>query len=132
LHLSNYLKKSDWGHFANFKMATEEVPVLLASSDRMLLLEEFDRKYLVKYFSREIWLSETEAWLKTYTDGSLFEGRAGSGVFPEELDLKASFALAVFATVFQAEVYAILASFDYCLREFMTPSFESSNFRRKL
>jgi hypothetical protein len=46
----------------------------------------------------------------------LFEGRAGSGVFSEELDLKAFFALGTFATVFQAEVYAIMACFDYCLR----------------
>jgi hypothetical protein len=40
----------------------------------------------VEYFSREIWLSETEArrpsdGLKFYTDGSLFENKAGTGVF---------------------------------------------------
>jgi hypothetical protein len=91
----------------------------------MLPLEVFDRKCLVEYPSREIWLSEPEAWLpsdgfKFYTDISLFEGRAGSRVFLEELYLKASFALGTFATVFQAEVYAFMACFDYCLREFMT------------
>jgi ribonuclease HI len=79
----------------------------------------------VEYSSREIWLSEAEAWLssdglKFYTDGSLFEGRAGSGVFSEEHDLKISFAIETFATVFQAEVHAILACSDYCLRECMT------------
>jgi hypothetical protein len=80
----------------------------------------------VEYLSREIWLSEAEAWLpsdglKFYTDGSLFEGRAGSEVFfSEELDLEASFTLGTFATVFQAEVYAILACSDYCLRKCMT------------
>jgi hypothetical protein len=31
-----------------------------------------------------------------------------------------TFALGTFDTVFQAEVYAILACFDYCLRECMT------------
>jgi hypothetical protein len=51
-----------------------------------LCMEVFDRKYLVEYLSREIWLSEAEAslpsdGLKFYTDGSLFEGRACSGVF---------------------------------------------------
>jgi hypothetical protein len=64
--------------------------------------------------SREKWLSEAEAWLlsdslKFYTDRFLSEGRAGSGVYLEELDLKASFALETFVTVFQAEVYTLLA-----------------------
>jgi hypothetical protein len=81
LHCSGHFKKSDWGHSAIVKMATEDFPVLLVFSDSMLPLEVFDRKYLV-----EIWLSEAEPWLpsdglKFYTGGSLFEGRAGSGVF---------------------------------------------------
>jgi hypothetical protein len=71
-------------------MATEDFLVLLAPSDDMLPLEVFDRKYLVEYHSKEIWLSETEAWLpsdgvKFNTDGSFFEGRAGSGVFLRNL-----------------------------------------------
>jgi hypothetical protein len=73
-------------------MATNDFPVLLALSDSMQPLEVFDRKYLLESPSREIWLSKTEAWLpsdglKLYADGSLFEGRAGSGVFSEELDI---------------------------------------------
>jgi hypothetical protein len=76
----------------------------------------------VEYPSRKIWLSEAEALLPSdgvtvYTDGSLFEGRAGSGIFSEEIDPKAYFALGTCATVFQAEVYAILACSDYCLRD---------------
>jgi hypothetical protein len=113
LVFGDLFKKSHWGHSAIFKMAMEDFPVLLAPSDSMLPLEVFDRKYLVAYPCMEIWLSEVEAWipsdgLKYYTDGSLFEGRPGSGVFSEELDLKQSFALGTFATVFQPEVYAIL------------------------
>jgi hypothetical protein len=83
----------------------------------------FNQKYPADYPSREIWLSEAEAWLpsdglKFYTDGSSFEGMVGSGVFAQELDLKASFALWTFSPlVFQAEVYTILACFNYCLRE---------------
>jgi hypothetical protein len=62
-------------------------------------------------------LLEAETWLtsdglKLYTDGTMFEGGAGSGVFSEKLE--ASFALGKF-TVFQGEVYAILAYSDYCL-----------------
>jgi hypothetical protein len=56
-------KKLDWGHSAILKMAMEDFSVLLAPSDSMLPLEVFDRKYLVEYPSREIWLSEAEAWL---------------------------------------------------------------------
>jgi hypothetical protein len=101
-------------------VATENFTVLLAPSNSILPLELFDRKYLVEYCSRKIWLSETEAWLpsdglKFYTDGSLFEGSAGSRVFLEELDLKASFALGTFAIVLQAELYAIMACSDNCL-----------------
>jgi ribonuclease HI len=46
--------------------------------------------------------------------------KAGSRVFSEEIDLKAYFNLGTFGTVFQADVYAILACSDYCLRECMT------------
>jgi hypothetical protein len=47
---------------------------------------------------RERWLSEAEGvvpshGLEFYTDGYLFEGRTGSGVFSEELDLKEYFAM---------------------------------------
>jgi hypothetical protein len=45
LHCSKHFKKSDWGHSAIFKMATEYFPVLMAPSDSMLTLEVFDRKY---------------------------------------------------------------------------------------
>jgi hypothetical protein len=50
----------------------------------------------------------------------LFEGRAGSRVFSKGFNLKASFALGTFATVFKADVYAILACSNYSLRDFMT------------
>jgi hypothetical protein len=63
LHCSNHFKKSEWGHSVIFKIATEDFPVLLAPSDSMLLLEAFDRKYLVEYPSLEKWLSEAEAWI---------------------------------------------------------------------
>jgi hypothetical protein len=54
LHCSNHFKKSDWGHSAIFKMATEDFSVLLAPPGSMLPLEVFYRKYLVENLSREI------------------------------------------------------------------------------
>jgi hypothetical protein len=50
----NHFKKSDCGQYAFFKMATEDLLVLLALSDSMLPLEVFDQKYLVKDLFREI------------------------------------------------------------------------------
>jgi hypothetical protein len=66
LHCSNHIKKSDWGHFAIFKMATEDFQVLLAPSDSILMV--FDRKGAGGlYPSIKKWLSETEAWLDSDT-----------------------------------------------------------------
>jgi hypothetical protein len=48
LYCSGHFKKSDWGHSAIFKMATEDFLVLLAPSDSMLPLEVFDWKYMVE------------------------------------------------------------------------------------
>jgi hypothetical protein len=66
----------------------EELPVSLTPSDRMIpLVFDQNQKFLVKYPYRERWLSETKrpGFLlipsKIHTDESLFEGRAGSGVF---------------------------------------------------
>jgi ribonuclease HI len=49
-----------------------------------------------------------------YTDGSFCEGRADAGVFSDTLDITESYALGSIATIFQTEVYAILACSDYC------------------
>jgi hypothetical protein len=43
LHCFNRFKKSGSGHYAIFKMKTEDFPVLLAPSDNKLPLEVFDR-----------------------------------------------------------------------------------------
>jgi hypothetical protein len=92
LHCSNNFKKSDRRQSAIFKIATEDFLVLLTPSDSMLPLEVFDRKYLVEYTFREIWLSESESWLpsdglKFYADGSLFEGNFQRNLISRHLSL---------------------------------------------
>jgi hypothetical protein len=87
------------------------------------LVYKIDGSVAQKEFALGVFLDVEGAFDNTSLgfDSSLFEGRAGSGVFfSEKLDLKASFALGTFATVFQAEVYAIMACSDYCLKECMT------------
>jgi hypothetical protein len=80
----------------------------------------FGRGFLVELPPKSSWLSqETSEILPSdgvifYTDGSLCEGRMGAGVFSDNLDIGESYALGSLATVFQTEVYAILACSDYC------------------
>jgi hypothetical protein len=81
LHCYNLFKKSNWGHSAFSKWQR------MISQFYWLLLT-------VCYLSREkSGGTSLSNGLKFYTDGSLFEGRAGSGVFSKDLNLKASFAL---------------------------------------
>jgi hypothetical protein len=91
-------------------MTTEDFPVLLASSDSMLIGNIWWNIPLGRYEAEALWLP---------SDG-LKSILMGSGIFSEKLDLKASFALRTFTTVFQAEVYAFKACSDHCLRECMT------------
>jgi ribonuclease HI len=49
-----------------------------------------------------------------YTEGSLFEVTAGSGVYSEEMNLNLSFFHGCHATVFQTEIHAILACSEFC------------------
>jgi hypothetical protein len=56
--LCNLSLKKRPGRLHIFKIATEDFPDLLAPSGNMLPLKVFDRKYLVEYSSREIWLSD--------------------------------------------------------------------------
>jgi hypothetical protein len=52
-----------------------------------------------------------------FTDGSVCRGRAGAGVFSDILNVRESYALGSHATVFQSEVYSILACSEYCISE---------------
>jgi hypothetical protein len=83
----------------------------------LLLLK---RRFLVELPPRSSWLSQEKSKILPsdvvifYTDGSLCEGRAGAEVFSDTLDIRESYALGSLTTVFQIEVYAILACSDCC------------------
>jgi hypothetical protein len=49
-----------------------------------------------------------------YTDGSFCDNRSGAWSFTDTLKLEESYSLGTYTTVFQAEVYAILACSDIC------------------
>jgi hypothetical protein len=49
-----------------------------------------------------------------YTDGSLLNGQTGAGVYSESIEIGDAYALGSNSTVFQSEVYAILACSEQC------------------
>jgi hypothetical protein len=80
----------------------------------------FGRRFLVELPPRSSWVSQKTLEVLPsdgvifYTDDLLSKGRAGAGVFLDTLDIREPYTLGSLATVFQTEVYAILACFDYC------------------
>ena len=81
-------------------------------TDTLILRYSFAKKFAVTYPDRSEWkrqniqsLSKVPVW---YTDGSQTSSGTGGGVFGGKTEL--IFSLGAFATVFQAEVFAIIAS----------------------
>ena len=75
-------------------------------------------KYKVTMLTRQEWTRgpgtpPTVKGLICYTDGSRTEEGNGAGVYGQSVNRRLSISLAKHATVFQAEVYAILA----CVQE---------------
>jgi hypothetical protein len=120
LNCSGEFTRARFGHSEVFPKMTDEWPSFLAPGDKIVHIIAFGRWFLVELPSRSTWLSqETSEMLPSYgvifyTDGTLCEGRAGAGVFSDTLDIRESYAFSSLATVFQKEVYDILACFDYC------------------
>jgi hypothetical protein len=79
---------------------TNERAYLLASGDKIVSIIAFGQRFLVELPPRCCWLSqETSEILPSdvvifYTDGTLCEGRVGTGVFSDTLDIRESYALA--------------------------------------
>jgi hypothetical protein len=97
---------------------TDKMLLLLASRDKFVTLNIFDRIFSVDFPTREDWSTEcvdmvAPDGLVFFTDGSLCGGRAGAGVFSDILNVWESYALGSHATVFQSKVYAILACSEY-------------------
>jgi hypothetical protein len=74
----------------------------------------FKPKYRVKMLTREQWTKGTGfppavKGLTWFTGGSKTNGGAGAGVYGHSAKRRLRFSLGRYATVFQAEIYAILA-----------------------
>lgn len=96
-----------------------ENPLLDAPNDYMVSKTVFDRNFLVKFPSRSDWIEQGEPFeanLVFYTDGSLCNELAGSGVYSANPELEIATRLGPLISVFQAEIFAILECARFCLQ----------------
>jgi len=82
--------------------------------DVMRPVYNFEPQYRVTMLTREDWSKATLAppaikGLVWFTDGSKMSEGTGTGVYGQSVGRRLSFSLGRYATVFQAEIYAILA-----------------------
>jgi hypothetical protein len=110
----------NFGHSEVLIKMTDEMPLLLAPRVKFVTLDIFDVKFSVDFPTSEDWSTDcvdliAPDGLVFFTNGSLCEDRAGAGVFSDILNVRESYALGSHTTVFQSEVYAILACSEYCI-----------------
>jgi len=82
--------------------------------DVMRPLYNFEPQYRVTMLTREDWTKATGSppavkGLTWYTDGSKMREGTRAGVFRQSVGRRFSFSLGKYTTVFQAEIYSILA-----------------------
>jgi ribonuclease HI len=112
----DYSKYLSWGHF-NSRVA--EAPFFLMPSDGILARYIFHKPFKIIFPTRDEWLKKpswftSNSWV-WYTDGSKLNRQVGAGIYCSKDGTKLSFSLGLFASVFQAEVYAILMCCFFCL-----------------
>jgi len=89
-------------------------PVFNMRVDIMQPAHNFEPRYEVAMLTREDWTKTTAALtavkgLVWFTDGSRTGKETGTGVYGQSVGRRLSFSLSRCVTVFQAEIYAILA-----------------------
>lgn len=101
------------GHVEIWKKATQNCPVLLMLQDSMMPTTSPSQTLRIQIPERSDWEVEKSTICQHgiiwFTDGSKIGDKAGAGVYGKTTRTRLSFALGSYATVFQAEVYAILA-----------------------
>ncbi|KAJ8941600.1 hypothetical protein NQ318_012946 [Aromia moschata] len=101
------------GHATIWNKATENCPVLLMLQDSVEPTICPSPKLGIQIPSRDDWDNTNNTICQNgiiwFTDGSKIGDKAGAGVYGKTTRTKLSFALGSYASVFQAEIYAILA-----------------------
>lgn len=105
-----------WSHIITwdkFVLAPSDVtlPISFPNSDLNIsfpLRSEWTSGYVERTISNNIIV---------FTDGSLLDGKAGAGVYSQELRLQQSYSLGTYCTVFQAEIFAIICGVQGALQQ---------------
>ncbi|KAJ8954591.1 hypothetical protein NQ318_003122 [Aromia moschata] len=101
------------GHATIWNKATQKCPVLLMLQDSVEPTVCPSPKLGLQIPSRDNWDNINNTICQNeiiwFTDGSKIGDKAGAGVYGKTTRTKLSFALGSYASVFQAEIYAILA-----------------------
>ncbi|KAJ8941193.1 hypothetical protein NQ318_008652 [Aromia moschata] len=101
------------GHATIWNKATRNCPVLLMLQDSVEPTICPSPKLGIQIPSRDDWDNINNTICQNriiwFTDGSKIGDKAGAGVYGKTTRTKLSFALGSYASVFQAEIYAILA-----------------------
>ncbi|XP_028174320.1 uncharacterized protein LOC114362934 [Ostrinia furnacalis] len=101
--------------------AIKSTPTLCMTSDIMVPSCSFQKNYKVEIPHREDWLNKQvtceKGSLIWFTDGSKMGPNVGFGVYGEQPKLRLSQSLGKFASIFQAEVYAIIECAEANLRK---------------
>jgi hypothetical protein len=101
------------GHSSILKRLQQSDPIFNMGVDVMRPAFNLEPKYRVTMLPKEDWTRGSGSPLEIkglvwYTDGSKMEG-TGAGVYGQSVKRRLSFSLGRYTTVFQAEIYAILA-----------------------
>jgi hypothetical protein len=122
LNCSGEFTGARFDHSEVFEKMTDEWPSLLAPGDKIVPIIDFGRGFLVELPPRSSWISQEMLEL-LQSDGVIFHtdtvhsvnaGRVLECFQIPYIDIRESYALGPLATVFQTEVFAILACSDYC------------------
>lgn len=122
LHCWNQLdlSRGGSGHVSLWRSMVREQPLLEAPSDYMVPCCHLDHAFRVFIPDRSAWdealLTLMAAETVFFTDGSLKEGLAGAGVYSAGLGISSYYSLGPNVSVFQAEIFAILACALTCLQ----------------
>ena len=102
------------GHSSILMHLQQSDPIFNTGVDLMRPAFNLEPKYRVKMLTREEWnrgpvTLPVFKWLIWFTDGSRMNVVTGAGVYGQSLGRRLSISQRRFATVFQTEIYAILA-----------------------